>query len=160
MSLEKYMEIKPRLVKMFNENAVQFNMAVSTLIQNGWDNIAEVDLTDVRKDWEKQNQEIRDKGTNHIPLISADFMVEMVQLAKEIAAITTPWDILTFAKDYMPIDTGNMSVDKIKAIAYNAICLACDENMYAYDGDEWEEHVMEELDLDEEEYDAIMNEWG
>lgn len=158
MSLEHYKEIKPKLIKMFDEHGVGFNIAVNVCMNVGWDKIDKVSLDLVRIEHEQKNKQIRKKGG--VPLFSTDYWVETVALAKEIAGFASPWDILTFAKDYMPIDTGSMSVDRIKTIAHNAICLACDENMYAYDGDEWEEHVIEELDLDEEEYDEIMNEWG
>lgn len=49
-----------------------------------------------------------------------------------------------------------MDAQRLKVIAYNAIVMWREENLYDYTEDEWEEHLLEELDITEEEYKEIM----
>ena len=49
-----------------------------------------------------------------------------------------------------------MDAQRLKVIAYNAIVMWRQENLYDYAEDEWEEHLLEELGITREEYEEIM----
>jgi hypothetical protein len=51
-----------------------------------------------------------------------------------------------------------MDVKRAKVIAYNAIVMWREENLYDYEEEEWEEHLLEELGITREEYAEIMGE--
>ena len=49
-----------------------------------------------------------------------------------------------------------MDAQRLKVIAYNAIVMWREENLYEYEEDEWEEHLLEELGITRKEYAQIM----
>lgn len=49
-----------------------------------------------------------------------------------------------------------MDAQRLKVIAYNAIVMWQEENLYDYTEDEWKEHLLEELGITETEYKEIM----
>ena len=151
-----YKEVKPQLKQLMDQYGVYFNMATTLLMEKGWENIGALDVDKIKNELEKEEAEIRARGA--YPAVSADAWVEMYKLAQDIAKITSPVNLLIFSKDCMPWDTGRMELKRVLDIAYVAIDMAYNENMYSYeDEEEWEEHVMLELDLDEDEWDEICN---
>lgn len=155
--MKEYKEVKNELKKMMDLHGVQFNMAVTYLMDVGWNNIEEVDEVEFYADYVKEYNEIKARGS--IPMITPDFMLEMLQLAKEIAKNVSPWNLLTFAKDCMPINTGHMNLNRACTIANNLISMVLEENIYDYgDSVEFREHVMDYCDMIEEEWEEITGE--
>lgn len=155
--MKEYKEVKNELKKMMDSHGVQFNMAVTYLMDIGWNNIEEVDEVEFYADYVKEYNEIKAKG--NIPMITPDFMLEMLQLAKEIAKNVSPWNLLTFAKDCMPIHTGHMNLNRACTIANNLISMVLEENFYDYgDSVEFREHVMDYCDMIEKEWEEITGE--
>ena len=156
--MREYRKAKEELNKMMDNYGVQFNMAVIYLMDAGWNNIEEINEDEFMEACKKEDKEIKARG-NH-PLCTPEFKLELLQLAKQIAKIISPWNLLVFAKDCMPIYTGGMDLKRACAIADNLISMVLEENMYDYDGeeDDFREHVMDYCDMVEEEWEQITGE--
>lgn len=107
------------------------------------------------KELKKKSKELKKKG--NLPWATVDFQVEIVELAKEIASIASPVNLMTFIQDCMDWYTGNMNKKKLKQLLADALNMAWKDNLYAYDADQWKERVMNYLNIDNEEYDEIMD---
>ena len=153
--MNEYLKAKELLLHMLNEHQLMFNMALTHLWNVGYNNIKSVNLENVRKRAEEEEQRIKEKG--NLPWATVDFQVEIVELAKEIASIASPVNLMTFIQDCMDWYTGNMNKKKLKQLLADALNMAWKDNLYAYDADQWKERVMNYLNIDEEEYDEIMN---
>lgn len=156
--MREYKDVRKELKKMMDSHGVQFNMAVTYLMDVGWNNIEEIDEVEFYANHVKEYNEIKARG--NIAMATPDFMLEMLQLAKEISKITSPWNLLTFAKDCIPLWTGKMELDRACSIADNLIFMVLEENMYDWseDPEEFREHVMDYCDMVEDEWEQITGE--
>ena len=156
--MKEYKDAKMELKKMMDRYGVQFNMAVTYLMDVGWENIENIDEEEYFQERVKEIEEIKAKG--NIACVSAEFLLDMLKLAKQIAKISSPWNLLIFAKDCMPLWTGHMELDRACTLANNLISMVLEENLYDWssDSEEFREHVMDYCGMIEDEWEEITGE--
>lgn len=142
------------LKKLYDKHGIQFNMALTHLMNVGWDNILEVKLDEVRKAAEKAEEEAKAKG--YFMAMTVDFQVGLVELAQIIAKTVSPVETIQFCIEIEIFQTDSMRRDRLKTLLTNALYMALEENLIDYDPEQWMEHVTEYLGLDEDEYEEIM----
>ena len=135
-----------KLHELYSKHGVYFNMAVTYLLDVGYRNISKVNEEVIFQEALKKEQE-----SDGIYIMSASFQRELVVLAKEIAAASSPVKLIQFAQKVRLYDTGEPDW---KDVAQKAIEMAREFN----DDEEnevFEEQVKGYLDLSDEEYDML-----
>lgn len=134
-----------KLRELYDKNGVYFNMAVSYLLDVGFTNISNVDEESIyQKALEKERK------SDGIPVMTADFQNHLVVLAKEIATVSSPVKLIQFAQKIRLYDIGEPNW---KEVAQRAVEMTREFN--DDENDEWESQVKEYLDLSDEEYDML-----
>lgn len=133
-----------KLYELYDKNGVYFNMAVSYLLDVGFTNISKVNEETIY-----QTALEKERESDGIPVITADFQKHLVILAKEIAAVSSPVKLIQFAQKIRLYDIGEPNW---KEVAQRAVEMARE---FDDENDEWESQVKEYLELSDEEYDML-----
>lgn len=150
-----YREAREKLLEMMHRNPVMFNMAVTYIVDVGYRNIAEIDLDEVLRVAQKDEEEAKESG--HILLMTPEFQTGIVELAKEIVKVASPSDILVFSKDCMPWNVTGPTVEDLSKVLYNVINYAYEDTIGSYSWDEWLNILAYECGLEREDLEEMMS---
>jgi len=101
--MSKVSETQNNIEKIFNKNGeMLFRMGISYLFGKGTEKVPNIDLDECDKQFHKTEEEILSKGEG-IPIMTADFQVDIVRVAKELSEIDL-WSLLYYIKANLNID--------------------------------------------------------
>lgn len=135
-----------KLYELYSKNGVYFNMAVSYLLDVGYTNIEKVNAEAIYQEAVK-----KENKSDGIPVMTAGFQKQLVILAKEIAAASSPVKLIQFAQKVRLYDIGEPDW---KDVARRAVEMAREIDSDT-ENEIFEEQVKEYLDFSDEEYDML-----